>query len=53
MNILYDKWETNLNEDHMFSNYEIFNDKLNKDDITFNGKKYDKFYSENDRILFK
>ena len=40
MNILYDKWETNLTEDHLYSNYEIFNDELDNDD-TFDGKDCD------------
>jgi len=40
MNILHDKWETNLTEDHLYSNYEIFNDELDNDD-TFDGKDCD------------
>jgi hypothetical protein len=50
MNILYDKWETKLTEDHMYSNYEIFNEELENDD-TFDGKdcdekKYAKSFQE-------
>ena len=41
MDILYDKWETKLTEDHMYSNYEIFNEELDNDD-TFDGKDCDK-----------
>ena len=50
MDILYDKWETKLTEDHMYSNYEIFNEELDNDD-TFDGKdcekkKYAKSFQE-------
>jgi len=50
MNILYDKWETRLSENHMYSNYEIFNEELDNDD-TFDGKdcdekKYAKSFQE-------
>ena len=50
MSILYDKWEIQLTEDHMHSNYEIFNDELDNDD-TFDGKdcdekKYAKSFKE-------
>ena len=50
MDILYDKWETKLTEDHMYSNHEIFNEELDNDD-TFDGKdcekkKYAKSFQE-------
>lgn len=46
LNIMYDKWEVKLTEDHMFSNYEIFNEELDNDD-TFDGKDCDeKKYSK-------
>jgi len=50
MNILYDKWETRLTENHMYSNYEIFNEEFDNDD-TFDGKdcdekKYAKSFQE-------
>ena len=57
MNILYDKWETKLTEDHIYSNYEIFNEELDNDD-TFDGKdcdekKYAKSFQEMIEYCFK